>query len=142
MILRQQPVLFYSEDGTEILTGKFPDISVHSGSGRTDRWLDDMLAEIAEEQKAMQTDLLSQAQTAYEDCRTGSGDCKFYPYSFYANIGMKRLDNQVLSMTVLSSANSGEDEPAVSCTAYNFDLKNQKLLTLKDIMRLAELFRI
>ena len=133
-VLRQKPFQFCSADGTEILTGKLTDISVCSNSVRTDRWLEDMLSEITEEQKALQADLKSQAETAYADCTSGSS-CDFYPYSFYMDAGMKRLDDRVLSMTVLSSANAGEDEPITNRTAYNFDLTHQKLLTLKDIIR-------
>lgn len=117
------------DDGTELLFELYCSPSFTADNPRLQEWVNTILAQINQSYVANSNNLLRYAQEDYQS----QGEA-FYSYSNYLVLGVGRHDSMVTSLISLSSVYSGGSHPNSVQTAYNMDMRNEKLLVLEDVI--------
>jgi hypothetical protein len=119
-----------AEDGTELLYEYTCDTDFTAVDPELQLWVDQILEQIRKEYASNSANLLTYAQNSLVP---GEAEL-FYGYSNYQELGIPRHDSKVVSLVVLSSVYSGGSHPNTVQTAWNLDMQERTVLSLREIL--------
>lgn len=118
------------ENGTNLLYERYCEPLFSSADAERSGWINGILDTMDTEYKTNSANLIAYAKEFLEE----NGTELFYSYSNYQELGIARHDDAVVSILSMSSLYSGGIHPNSIQTACNLDLKQQKILTLEDVI--------
>lgn len=126
----------FSEDETQIFVGKRYTAVITTQDTQKNAWLSDQMAQITADNDSYRDELIAEADEMYTQSQTATDGFtpSFYAYSYYAYASTARMDSRILSVLLVNSWYRGGAHPTSEQTAYNFDLQEQTILSLEDIL--------
>lgn len=120
-------------DGTKLFISRSNVPQIVTDEPSVNHWLASSVADIKDKTSLQMQTVEQWAQEDYQS-RAGDEPFEFYAYSYYTDISIERLDNQVISALQVDSIYSGGAHPNYVQKAYNLDLSTQKQLSLADVV--------
>lgn len=122
------------DDGTVIFVGQDTSVAISTNSPTTDQWLASEISAVAENNQEYRNELVTDAEKQYAYMYENGFLSTFYPYSYYVSASTARQDSSVLSLLMVNSTYQGGAHPNSWREAINFDLVNQRRLSLEDVI--------